>query len=90
MREFIALIFFIYGLCIGSFLNVVIYRVPLEKSVVGGRSFCPKCDKQLTALELIPVISWVIQGRKCKGCKEPISFIYPLIELSVAILFLVA
>ncbi len=90
MKEFTSFIFFIYGLCIGSFLNVVIYRVPLEKSVAEGRSFCPKCKKQLTALELIPVVSWVIQGRKCKGCKEPISFIYPLIELSVAILFLVA
>ncbi len=90
MKEFTAFIFFIYGLCIGSFLNVVIYRVPLEKSVAKGRSFCPKCNKQLTALELIPVLSWVFQGRKCEGCKEPISFIYPLIELTVAILFLVA
>ncbi len=90
MRELIAFIFFIYGLCIGSFLNVVIYRVPLEKSVAGGRSFCPKCKKQLSAIELIPVVSWVIQGRKCRGCKEPISFIYPLIELTVAILFVVA
>ncbi len=88
MKEITGFIFFIYGLCIGSFLNVVIYRVPLEKNIAEGRSFCPKCKKKLTALELIPILSWLLQGRKCKGCKEHISFIYPLIELVVALIFL--
>ncbi len=85
-----SLIFFVYGLCIGSFLNVVIYRVPKEENVAKGRSYCPKCNKQLTALELIPVFSWLFQGGKCKGCKSKISVQYPLIELAVGTLFLLA
>lgn len=90
MREFTALIFFIYGICIGSFLNVVIYRVPLEKSVAEGRSFCPNCKKKLTWIELIPLFSWIFQGGKCKGCKQPISIMYPLIEFTVGVLFVIA
>ncbi len=90
MEKLIASIFFIYGLCIGSFFNVVIYRVPLEKSIAEGRSCCPNCKKKLTALELVPVFSWLFQGRKCKGCRQKISFIYPLIELTVAMLFVLA
>ncbi len=85
-----SIIFFIYGLCIGSFLNVVIYRVPKEENVAKGRSYCPKCNKQLTALELIPVFSWLFQGGRCKGCKAKISIQYPLIELIVGVLFLIA
>ncbi len=85
-----SIIFLIYGLCIGSFLNVVIYRVPKEENVAKGRSYCPKCNKQLTALELIPVLSWLFQGGKCKGCKAKISIQYPLIELIVGVLFLLA
>ncbi len=90
MGELYGVIFFIYGICIGSFLNVVIYRVPLEKNIAKGRSYCPNCNKQLSAIELIPVVSWIIQGAKCKGCKNKISFIYPAIELITGILFLLA
>lgn len=89
MVEFYATVFFIYGICIGSFLNVVIYRLPLEKSL-GGRSGCPNCNRQIKAIELIPVFSWVFLGGKCKGCKQKISFIYPLIELTVGGLFVLA
>lgn len=74
--------FSLIGLIIGSFLNVCIYRVPRKLSVVSpARSYCPKCEKQLSALENIPVISWVALKGRCKNCKEPISGQYPLVEL---------
>jgi len=82
----IVAIFSLFGLLIGSFLNVVIWRVPLKKSVVSpSRSFCPKCETQLSWLENIPVVSWVVLGAKCKTCKAPISGRYPFVELLSAI-----
>ncbi len=70
------------GLCIGSFLNVCIYRVPLKKSVCKpARSYCPKCNTTLSALDNIPVFSWLLLGAKCRYCKERISGEYPLVEL---------
>ena len=80
---------FIIGLCIGSFINVVIYRFPKNLSIIKPRSFCPKCKINLTWYENIPLISWLIQGRKCKNCNTSISMRYPLIELTTAILFVV-
>ena len=72
----------IFGLMIGSFLNVCIYRVPRKLSVVSpARSYCPTCQRQLTSLENIPVLSWVVLGGKCKTCRNPISGQYPLVEL---------
>jgi len=72
----------VLGLCIGSFLNVCIYRLPRDMSVVKPhRSFCTSCKRQLGSLENIPVLSWVLLGGKCKGCKEKISGRYPLVEL---------
>lgn len=68
-----------FGLAIGSFLNVVIYRVP-NKMSLNGRSHCPKCDSQIRAYDNIPVLSWLILGAKCRGCKQPISWRYPFIE----------
>lgn len=79
----------IVGLVLGSFYNVVGLRVPLKKSVVTPRSFCPKCKNNLSVLELIPVLSYVIQRGKCRSCKAPISPIYPLMELITGILFAV-
>ena len=78
---------FIAGLCIGSFLNVIIYRFPNNLSIIKPRSFCPKCNTQLTWRENIPFLSWFIQGGKCKTCKTTISFRYPLIELLTGSLF---
>ena len=70
-----------FGLIIGSFLNVCIYRVPRKLSVVSpARSYCPPCERQLTALENIPIISWIVLGGKCKTCKTSISGQYPLVE----------
>lgn len=85
---FIATAVFILGLMIGSFLNVVIYRLPADESIVFPGSHCPNCNRTLTAWENIPVVSWLVQGAKCKGCKQPISWRYPAIELATGLLFL--
>ena len=78
---------FVIGACIGSFLNVIVYRFPNNLSVITPRSFCPKCKKKLTWKENIPLISWLIQRRKCIKCNISISIKYPLVELSTGILF---
>lgn len=76
------LIVFIFGLCIGSFLNVCIYRVPEKMSVaLPQRSFCPSCKQQLTWKENVPVVSWLMLRGRCRSCREPISGRYPLVEL---------
>ena len=80
---------FIVGLCIGSFINVVVYRLPNDLSIIKPRSFCPKCKTKLTWSENVPLISWLIQKGRCKNCNTPISKRYPLIELSTAILFVI-
>ena len=78
---------FLVGACIGSFLNVVIYRLPAGQSVVKPRSHC-KCGKPIAAYDNIPILSWFILGGRCRHCKERFSFRYPLVELSTALLFL--
>ncbi|MGV2938053.1 A24 family peptidase [Mesobacillus sp. LC4] len=78
---------FTYGLILGSFYNVVGLRVPEGKSIVAPRSSCPNCGHQLTALELVPVLSYVFQRGKCRRCKVGISPVYPLFELLTGVLF---
>ncbi len=85
---FIGFACFIFGLLIGSFLNVVIYRVPLEKSVVFPNSFCPNCNNPVKPYDNIPVLSYLILGGKCRFCKIAISPVYPMVELLVGILYL--
>jgi leader peptidase (prepilin peptidase)/N-methyltransferase len=80
----------VLGLCVGSFLNVVIARVPNDESVVKPRSKCPKCGHQLPWYENIPVLSWLWLRGKCSGCKAPISPRYIMVELLTGILFLAA
>lgn len=80
----------VLGLILGSFATVVAYRVPLRQSVVTGRSKCPSCGHVVTALENIPVFSWVFLRGRCRHCKEPISVRYPLMELATGILFALA
>ncbi|MDP4010390.1 MAG: prepilin peptidase [Candidatus Spechtbacteria bacterium] len=98
MYMFLIVVFaFVFGLLAGSFLNAVIYRLPSPAlrqaglrsagSVVRGRSHCPKCGKILSWYELLPVISFLIQRGRCRGCKKNISFQYPLVELATGILF---
>ena len=81
---------FLFGLLFGSFFNVVGYRIPNNMSIVKPGSFCPKCKHELKWYELIPVFSFLIQGGRCRKCKCKISYFYPLIELSTAILFLIS
>ena len=81
---------FLLGLLLGSFYNVVGLRVPRGESIVAPRSHCPSCKRTLTALELIPVVSYVLQRGKCRACSARISFVYPFVELSTAILFALA
>lgn len=75
------------GLCLGSFLNVVIWRVPQGLSVVKPRSFCPKCKHHISAWENIPLLSWLFLRGKCRKCHLPISWRYPAIELLTGLLF---
>lgn len=79
---------FLFGITIGSFLNVVIYRVPNGKSI-NGRSNCPKCDNQIRGYDNIPVFSWIILRAKCRDCKEKISARYPLVELGTGIFWVI-
>lgn len=80
--------FAILGLCVGSFLNVCISRWPAGLSVVKPRSRCPKCERQIPAIENIPVLSWIFLRGRCRGCSLPISIEYPVVELLVGLIWL--
>ena len=75
------------GLAIGSFLNVVIYRVPLHESIVTPRSACPTCRSPIRERDNIPLISWLVLHGRCRDCHSPISVRYPLVEVGTAALF---
>jgi leader peptidase (prepilin peptidase)/N-methyltransferase len=79
----------VLGLAVGSFLNVVIWRVPRGESVVRPGSHCPRCDRQLTALDNVPVVSWLVLRGRCRSCREPISARYPAVELLTGATFAV-
>ena len=80
---------FLVGLCIGSFLNVCIARWPRDLSVVRPRSRCPHCGHTLAWFENIPLVSWLVLRARCRCCDEPISAIYPLLELAIGVLWAV-
>ncbi len=89
LPEFIGYIFiFLLGAIIGSFLNVVIHRVPLDQSIVFPNSACPNCKNAIKGYDNIPILSWLILGGKCRNCKNPISARYPAVELLTALAFL--
>jgi leader peptidase (prepilin peptidase)/N-methyltransferase len=75
------------GLAVGSFLNVVIYRVPRHESIVTPRSKCPNCQAPILERDNIPVVSWLLLHAKCRNCRAPISARYPLVELMTSGLF---
>jgi leader peptidase (prepilin peptidase) / N-methyltransferase len=77
----------VFGAIIGSFLNVVVHRVPLEKSIVFPNSRCPSCGMAIAFYDNIPVVSYIVLGAKCRHCKTGISFRYPAVELLTAALF---
>lgn len=91
LPTFLAIVAFVVGAVVGSFLNVVIYRVPRELSVNSPRrSFCPSCDYRIPSYHNIPLISWLLLRGKCNKCAAVISFRYWYVELLTALLFLAA
>ena len=81
---------FVLGLLVGSFLNVVIARVPHGQSIVRPGSRCPRCGHVLSWYENVPLLSWVALRARCRGCRAPISARYPAVELLTGLLFLAA
>jgi prepilin signal peptidase PulO-like enzyme (type II secretory pathway) len=77
----------IFGLLIGSFLNSVIWRISVKKSVADGRSICPKCKHELGFFDLIPIFSFIFLKGKCRYCKKSISWQYPLVEIATGVIF---
>lgn len=90
MRIVYTVFILIMGAVFGSFYNVVGYRIPNGLSIVRPGSFCPKCNHSLKWYELIPVFSYLFQQGKCEFCKERISIIYPMVEITTGILFAVS
>lgn len=84
----IKIFIFILGACVGSFLNVCIYRMPREESIINPGSHCPKCKRILEWYENIPILSYIFLGARCSSCKKFISPQYPIVELLTAIIFL--
>jgi leader peptidase (prepilin peptidase) / N-methyltransferase len=81
-------IFFgLFGLLLGSFLNVCILRLPAGESVVTPRSRCPQCQQPITSWDNVPVLSWLLLRAKCRTCGKPISWRYPAVELAASVLF---
>lgn len=78
----------VFALLLGSFLNVIIYRLPRGESVVWPGSHCPRCGSSLKAWDLIPVLSYLWLGGRCRSCKDRISLRYPLVEILTAVAFL--
>jgi leader peptidase (prepilin peptidase) / N-methyltransferase len=87
MTLLVAAISGLYGLVIGSFLNVVIWRVPRHESIVRPPSHCPSCDAKIANRDNIPVVSWLLLRGRCRNCGTAISARYPLIELLTGVLF---
>ena len=84
---FIAAWLFVLGAAVGSFLNVVVYRLPRRASLVYPGSACPKCGRAIRWHDNIPVVGWLRLGGRCRDCREPISIRYPLVEATVALVF---
>ena len=79
--------FFAFGTIIGSFLNVVIHRLPLAESIVFPNSHCPHCQSNIHFYDNVPVLSWLILRGRCRGCRAPISVRYPLVEFLTGVIF---
>lgn len=91
MEAFISSVFtlvvFVFGACIGSFLNVVIYRIPAGVSLLYPPSRCPQCLRSLKSYDNVPVLGWLWLGGQCRYCRNPISPRYPLVEAATGLLF---
>jgi len=84
MTALIALAAGLVGLTVGSFLGVLVLRLPRREPVAMARSACPHCGRVLKPMELVPLASWLIQRRRCRGCGARLSAFYPLMELLAA------
>ena len=87
-RLYIGILFFLFGITIGSFLNVLIYRIPKKEDFVKTRSHCMTCGYQLEWYDLVPLFSWIFLGGKCRKCKTKLSIQYPLIEALNGVMYL--
>src|ERR1700722_8896028 len=88
MEHLVYILFlFAIGACVGSFLNVVVYRVPLDISLISPPSHCPQCKTPLPWYDNIPVFGWIKLGGKCRFCRKAISPRYPIIEAITGLLF---
>jgi len=87
IEVFTLILLTVWGACVGSFLNVVIYRVPAGLSVVSPPSRCPGCEKKLAAYDNVPVLGWLWLRGRCRNCKMNISVQYPLVEAATGLLF---
>ncbi|MEG2028458.1 MAG: prepilin peptidase [Bacilli bacterium] len=90
MTILISIAFFLLGIILGSFYNVVGYRLPRNQSLIKPRSHCPNCNHNLAPIELIPIFSFLIQGGKCRKCKQKISWFYTTFEFLTGILFVLS
>ena len=88
MIFFYSFLIFSLGACLGSFANVSIYRLPKNKQIVSGRSFCPKCKKKIKWYDNLPLISFIILNRKCRNCNKVIPARYFIVEFITGIAFL--
>lgn len=79
--------FFVFGLMVGSFLNVCVWRLPTEEQVVKGRSHCRSCGRTIAWHDNVPLVSFLLLKRKCRHCKARISWLYPFVELATGLLF---
>ncbi len=87
MEVYFTVMFFIFGTILGSFYNVVGYRLPRGESIAFPPSHCTKCNHRLSAIELIPIFSFLLQGGKCKNCKAKISWFYTIFEFLTGVMF---
>ena len=74
------------GVCLGSFANVLIHRLPRNEQVVRGRSHCPRCGRMIAWYDNVPLLSWILLRGRCRGCREPIPVRYPLVEAAGGLL----
>ncbi len=90
MDFFLYIMIFMMGTVFGSFFTLAVYRIPLKRDITHERSFCPKCNHRLEFLDLIPIISYIALGGKCRYCKEKIRIRYLLLEMISGIVFLIS
>jgi len=90
MSPFVTAFVFFVGACIGSFLNVCILRWPAGESVVRPRSRCPRCGRELAWYDNFPIASWLVLRARCRSCAEPISALYPAVEMATALIWVAA